>query len=203
MAIGPEEEIPAMAPGRAVTWAARLSRRAAPAGGDGDPTTASGPGTVTAWAELDEAADLLALAAVDVVGYASTSSAYAIGFEAEVAVVSRLSRRVGVPAAATCAGCVQALRVLGIERVALVHPPWFDVALNQLGALYYETQGFDVVSSASAALPRDPRCCSGTFFDRRVPPWGRQLVQHPARSSTPGSCFAGRPSPGWMTAPSG
>jgi hypothetical protein len=120
MAIGPEEEIPAMAPGRAVTWAARLSRRAAPAGGDGDPTTASGPGAVTAWAELDEAADLLALAAVDVVGYASTSSAYAIGFEAEVAVVSRLSRRVGVPAAATCAGCVQALRVLGIERVALV-----------------------------------------------------------------------------------
>jgi maleate isomerase len=140
MAIGPEEEIPAMASGRAITCVARLGAGAAPVGLD-----------------IDEAADLFALGAVDAIGYASTSSAYAIGFEAEVAVVSRLSRRVGVPVAATCASCVQALRVLGVGRVALVHPPWFDVGLNELGASYFEAEGFDVVSSASAALPRDPR----------------------------------------------
>ena len=138
MAIGPEEEIPAMAPGRVVTHVARLSARAA-------------------GADLDEAADLIGPAGVDVIGYASTSSAYAIGFEAEVAFVSSLSRRVDLPAAATCASCVQALRVLAVARVALVHPPWFDVALNELGRVYFESQGFDVVSSASAALPHDPR----------------------------------------------
>lgn len=96
------------------------------------------------------------------IGYASTSSAYASGLEAEVAVVSRLSRRLGVPVAATGASCVQALRVLRVARVALVHPPWFDVAPNELGAVYFETQGFDVVSSESAALPRDPNRIEAT-----------------------------------------
>ena len=139
-AIGPEVEIPAMARGRAITCVARLSARAASGGLD-----------------PDGAADLFALGAVDAIGYASTSSAYAMGFEAEVAMVSRVSRRVGVPVAATCASCVQALRVLGVGRVELVHPPWFDVALNELGAAYFEAQGFDVVSSASATLPCDPR----------------------------------------------
>jgi maleate isomerase len=140
VAIGPEEEIPAMAPGRVVACVARVLAGAAPVGRD-----------------LDEATDLFAVGAVDAIGYASTSSAYAIGFQAEAAVVSRLSRRVGVPVAATCASCVRALRVLEVERIALVHPPWFDVALNELGAAYFEAQGFDVVSSASSSLPRDPR----------------------------------------------
>jgi maleate isomerase len=140
MTIGPEEEIPAMAPGRAFACVTRLSALAAPVGGDADPTTESGLEEMTAGVDLEEAADLLRLAAVDVIGYASTSSAYEIGFEAEVAVASGLSRRVGVPAAATCASCVLALRALGVARVALVNPPWFDVALNELGAVYYETQ---------------------------------------------------------------
>jgi maleate isomerase len=155
--IGPEVEIPAMAPGRAFTRVARLSARAAPVGGDADATTAHGLEDLTAASDLEEAVDILRLAAVDVIGYASTSSAYEIGFEAEAAVVSGLSERVGVPVAATCASCAMALRVLGVERVALVHPPWFDIALNHLGGVYFEGQGFDVVSSASAALPRDPR----------------------------------------------
>jgi maleate isomerase len=156
-AAGPEEELPAMVPGRVVTCVARVTARAAPGGGDADLTTMAGLGTVAAWGELEESADLLGLAAVDVIGYASTSTAYVIGPDAEAALVARVSRRVGVPVAATCSSCVQALLVLGIARVALVHPPWFDVALNELGAFYFETQGFDVVSSASAALSRDPR----------------------------------------------
>jgi maleate isomerase len=43
-----------------------------------------------------------------------------------------------------------------VGRVALVHPPWFDDELNDLGALYFRGQGFDVVSSESADLPNDP-----------------------------------------------
>ena len=49
------------------------------------------------------------------------------------------------------------LRVLGVERIALVDPPWFDAELNELGAAYFRGQGFDVVSSASADLSQDPR----------------------------------------------
>jgi hypothetical protein len=35
--------------------------------------------------------------------------------------------------------------------------PWFDSELNELGAAYFRSQGFDIVSSASAELSRDPR----------------------------------------------
>jgi maleate isomerase len=106
---------------------------------------------------LDEAADLLGQGSVEVVAYASTSSAYAIGPDEERAVVSRLSHRIGAKVCATCASAVLALRVLGVERVALVHPPWFDAELNELGAAYFRSEGFDIVSSESATLAEDPR----------------------------------------------
>jgi maleate isomerase len=154
-ALGPEAELPAMAPGRVVTCVARSS--ADDAGAEARPTTPSGPRALTALPFLDEPAELLGQSALDVTVYASTSSGYALGLDTELAVVSRLSRRIGMPVVATCASAVRALRVLDIARVALVHPPWFDDELNELGAHYFEGQGFDVVSSGSAALPRDPR----------------------------------------------
>jgi maleate isomerase len=106
---------------------------------------------------LDEAAARFASEAFDAIAYASTSYAYAAGFAAETAMVSRLSRVVDVPVAATCASCVLALRALGIARVALVHPPWFSNNLNELGAAYFQSQGLDVVSSRCAELVNDPR----------------------------------------------
>jgi maleate isomerase len=52
---------------------------------------------------------------------------------------------------------VLALSALSVERVALVHPPWFDAEENELGTAYFRSQGFDVVLAASAGLPEDPR----------------------------------------------
>jgi maleate isomerase len=150
-AIGPEAEFAEMAPGRVVTCVARVS-----AGGrTGQPST-SELRALTA-SPLDEAAARLDGSSVDAIGYASTTSAYAIGFEAEEALVSRLAERLGTPVASTCAATVLVLRVLGTERVALVHPPWFGTAENELGTAYFQSQGFDVVSAASADLPDDPR----------------------------------------------
>jgi maleate isomerase len=145
-----------MAPGRVLTCVARVSSDAT-AVDAGVPTTLSGLRTLTAPRFLDAAADMLGRCAVDVIGYASTSSAYAIGFDAEAAVVSRLSRQVGIPVLATCASAVLALRVLDVERMALVDPPWFDDELNELGAAYFRSAGFDVASSTSAGITRDPR----------------------------------------------
>jgi maleate isomerase len=135
---GPEAELPAIAQGRIETSVVRL------AGAD-----AADP-------RLDQAAERLAAGGIDALGYASTSYAYAAGFADESAMVSRLSRRAGVPVAATCASAVLALRTLDIARLALVHPPWFDDALNDLGAAYFQSQGVHVVSSASADLSGDP-----------------------------------------------
>ena len=149
-AIGPEAEFPAMAPGRVITCVGRVS-----AGSGPTPITASGLRALTV-APLDEAAATLELGALDVIAYSSTSSAYAIGFDAEEALVSRLSRSIGIPVVATCTSAVLAMRTLEAKRVALVHPPWFDAELNDLGAAYFESTGFEIVSSASAALSRDP-----------------------------------------------
>jgi maleate isomerase len=136
-----------MAPGRVLTCVARVSA------GVGTPAALH---TLTAKSSLDETVEMLGQGSLDVIVYASTSSAYAIGFDAEGAVVSRLARRVGIPVLATCASAVRALRVLGVHRIALVDPPWFDAELNELGAAYFQSAGFAVLSSTSAAVSQDP-----------------------------------------------
>jgi maleate isomerase len=156
-AAGPEAEFAAMAPGRLVTAVVRVSTETAAASVTSGPPTPVVARVLTAPPVLDDAAGRLAAGSIDVIGYASTSSAYAIGFDDEVAMVSRLSRRTGIPVAATCASAVGAVRALEVERIALVSPPWFDDEVNRLGAAYFRSQGVHVVSSASADLPRDPR----------------------------------------------
>jgi maleate isomerase len=146
-----------MAPGRVVTCVARISSDGAAVGVGGTPTTLSELRALTAPPFLDAAADMLGRGPVDVIGYASTSSAYAIGFDSEAAVVSRLTQQVGIPVAATCASAVLALHLFDVERIALVAPPWFDPELNELGAAYFRSAGFDVASSTSAGITRDPR----------------------------------------------
>jgi maleate isomerase len=51
---------------------------------------------------------------------------------------------------------VGALRALDVERVALVHPPWFSPELNDSGADHFVAAGFGVVSPASATESPDP-----------------------------------------------
>jgi maleate isomerase len=150
-AVGPEEELPAMAPGRVLTCVARVSDDSAEG-----VNTPSGLRALATSPRLDEAAETLGHGSLDAIAYASTSTAYAIGFDRETDLASRLSGRVGLPAVAPCASAVLALRVLGADRIALVHPPWFDAEENQRGTAYFESQGFDVVFSESAALPDDP-----------------------------------------------
>lgn len=158
LAVGPEAEFPAMAPGRVMTRVARISPSGAAAVSGGETSTSrSDLRALTMPSLLDEAAKALAVSAIDVIGYASTSVAYAIGSDDETAMVSALSQRIGLPVVATCASAVLALRLLKIERIALVHPPWFDRELNELGASYFRSQGFHVVTSASAELSQDPR----------------------------------------------
>jgi maleate isomerase len=156
LAAGPEVELPEMASGRV---AARIARISAPgvvtsSGGTPQPT---GLRELAALRTLEEAAATFAPGSIDAIGLASTSSAYTLGFDAESAMVVQLSRRLGMPVASTCCSAVQALRMLDIERVALVHPPWFDDEINELGAAYFASQEFEVVMSTSAELPNDPR----------------------------------------------
>ena len=156
-AAGPEVELPDMAPGRVVT---RIARIEAP-GGDAltpgePPTSPSGLLALTVPSALDDAAAAFAGGSVDAIGYASTSTGYAIGPDAEAAMLERLSQRWSLPVAGTSLSAGAALRALDVGRVALVHPPWFDDELNNLGSMYFRSQGFDVVSSESADLANHP-----------------------------------------------
>jgi maleate isomerase len=164
IAPGPEEEFAAMAPAQLTTQVVRISA---------DPPTTPSPLRALAGSALDKAAQTFAVEPVDVVGYASTSTAYALGFDAEAALVSRLSELIGVPVASTCASAVRALQVLDVERVALVEPPWFTAELNELGVAYFQSRGFDVVSLGSAELSQDPRRIEPAdvveWTSRRVP----------------------------------
>jgi maleate isomerase len=158
---GPEVEFAAMAPGRLTVRVARITGTTDLVG-SGGPVSPAELGPLTTAPMLDRAAERLVTEPVDVIGYASTTSAYTTGFDAEMAMVLRLSQLTGRPVAATCASAVRALHVLQVERIALIGAPWFAPEFNELGAAYFADQGFDVVSSASAGLSHDPRAVEPT-----------------------------------------
>lgn len=81
--------------------------------------------------------------------YAYTSSSYALGVEADDALRVRLETHTrGIPVVLTAPAASEALRILGVHRVALIHPPWFTDDVNEKGSGYFRAQGFEVVSCA-------------------------------------------------------
>jgi maleate isomerase len=93
---------------------------------------------------------------VQAIAYASTSTAYVLGHRDERELISRLADRWDVPVCSTSASVVDALRSLGAERLAIVHPPWFGEECNALGAAYFREQGFSVSGADLAGVSDDP-----------------------------------------------
>lgn len=129
----PESELTAMAPRGVSIHASRVRRNK----------------TAAAFAEpphVDEAAERLIELAPGAVLFAYTSSSYALGAGADDPTRARLEARLrGIPVVMTCPAAVDALRVLQVTRVALLHPPWFNDEVNAKGQEYFRGHGFDVV----------------------------------------------------------
>jgi maleate isomerase len=153
--IGPEAEFPEMAPGRLATRVERVTS-GRKASGDVGPVSATALRAATDPPLLERAARRLVADGVDVIGYASTTSAYVIGFDAESAIVSTLSQLTGLPVVSGCAAAVLALRLLEVDRVALIGAPWFSPETNEAATDYFREQEIEVVSSVSAKLSLDP-----------------------------------------------
>jgi maleate isomerase len=152
---GPEVELPELAPGRVTVVVARV--RPAGAGGSWTPpTSAAGLRALADRSTVDRAAAPFRTGSVDVVAYASTTSGYALGPDGEAALVADLGRSCGVPAVGSGPAAVAALRGCGARRVALVHPPWFDDEIDELGVRYFGDQGFTVSLHKAVDLPDDP-----------------------------------------------
>jgi maleate isomerase len=160
--VGPESELQAMAPEGVRIHAARVPFAAMAPGGAMDPTIAHAP--VRAFAappHVDDAAERLAAAPVQAIGFGFTSSAYLIGAREEAAMLARLETRTrGIPVVATCSSAIEALKLMGADKLALLDPPWFDPTLNAAGKAYYEAAGFEVVFCRPCDLPSDQKAIS-------------------------------------------
>jgi len=156
-ASGPEAEIPEMASATLDVLVARVSRR-----GDTSVTLPKPPSaaahlrTLATPSALRPAVASLREASVDVIAYASTTSGYAIGHAAEINLIRRLRRIAGVPVVTSGLAAAQALKTFGVRRVALVHPPWFEEEMADLGARYFRDQEIDVVTLTATPLPKHP-----------------------------------------------
>lgn len=130
----PESELWAMAPRGVSLHVARVPR-----GGPGPRAFAEPP-------LVDEAVDRLVALAPRAILFGYTSSSYALGAEGERQARARLEQGAkGVPVIPTCQAAAAALRLLGVKRLSLVHPPWFSEEANAQGAAYWREAGFDVV----------------------------------------------------------
>jgi maleate isomerase len=145
---GAEWELPLLAPGLVSTTVSRIR-----AGGLGE---AAGLRDMAGDDVVDEAVSAFPPGSADVLAYASTSTAYVLGHDAETRLVDRISRQWTVPACSASMSAVEALRSLDVARVALVHPPWFGAELGDLGVAYFRGQGLTVVGSFVADVPDDP-----------------------------------------------
>ncbi len=157
-AAGPEVELPAMTRGRVATI---VSRTGPPPGAAQTPSRM--PPTAHAYLRastetdaLDRAATTFMRTTLSAIVHASTTTGYLIGRHEEAELVEHLTQRFGLPAVASCAAVVAALRAHQLERVQLVHPPWFDRELGQLGEKYFRDQGFDTVLTTAVGLPENP-----------------------------------------------
>ncbi len=89
------------------------------------------------------AAELLADAKVDVIGWSGTSSGW-LGFEADRRLVERITERTGIPATTAVLALNELLALRGITRLALVTPYTADV--QQRIVENYRAIGIDVVA---------------------------------------------------------
>jgi maleate isomerase len=171
-AAGPEVELPAMTLGRLSTVVHRTGSHPETAQRT-PPRAHAGLHASTEPAALDRAAATFTDRTLDAVAHASTTTGYVIGGREEAALVDRLSQRFDVPAVASCAAVVAALRTHGVGQVQLVHPPWFDDDLDELGAAYFRSQGFEAVATKAVDLPDDP----ARVDPQRVIDWVEQHVE--------------------------
>lgn len=144
-----------MLPPGVTLHATRLHFAAMRPGGEMDPKIPHTP--VRSFVEpphVDDAVELLAASPLDVIATGFTSSAYKHGPEGEHALLERLAKRSrGIPLVSTCLAATRGLRALGVNRLALVNPPWFDDKLDAQGAEFFTAQGFEVVHHSPCGLP--------------------------------------------------
>ena len=143
----PESEMWAMAPPGISIHASRVPYASLPPG-DRTRAFAEPP-------RIDTAVELLAGLTPHVIVYAYTGTSYLLGADADEALRARLEKRAeGIPVVLTARAASEALGLLRVRRLALIHPPWFSEELNAAGKEYFAARGIEVVYCARMAPAR-------------------------------------------------
>jgi maleate isomerase len=171
-AAGPEVEIPDVSHGNVSVMLNRVS----PAERSGEASWSGAPSVrslrdLASPRVLDESAQGFRSESVDAVAHASTTTGYVLGARFELVMLERLSDRCGVPAVGSSRAAVEALRADDAHRLVLVHPPWFDAEIDELGVEYFRGQGFGVSMVKAHGLPAVP----GKASPRQIVDW---VIRH-------------------------
>jgi maleate cis-trans isomerase len=122
----------------------------------------------------DEPTALLAALPMQAIVFAFTTTGYILGSDEEQMLKARLEKRSnGIPVLLQCHAAVAAFRALEVERIALIHPPWFADDQQQRGIKYFRDQGFDVVYANQMRLRVYPSRKPQTRYaslPRSIPP---------------------------------
>lgn len=137
----PESEIAAMAPPGVSVHASRIPRRPEARG------YAEAP-------HADTAVDRLTELAPPVILFGYSSSSYVIERHEEESLRTRLQKVPGTTVILPTLAAVAALRALGIQHIAIMHPPWFSADMNAKGERYYRGHGLEVVRCERMAPAR-------------------------------------------------
>jgi maleate isomerase len=97
-------------------------------------------------ASLDDTTRLMAMISPQVIVIAHTATSYTLGREGEAALMGRLEGTSGTRFVTAFGGVVEALRFLGVQRVAYATP--YDQELTERGRGHLASHGFDVVGMA-------------------------------------------------------
>ncbi|PZP28634.1 MAG: maleate cis-trans isomerase [Kocuria rhizophila] len=148
--IGPEAETQAMLTGtRATIHGARVDFSPMHPGGTIDEKITHDPVLQFIAPEvIDRTVESLSSSPLDAIGLAFTSSSFKIGAVREQELLTRLSAvSHGTRLNTTGTAATAAIQKLGLQKVAIMAPSWFDNELCQAGENYFREQGLDVISA--------------------------------------------------------
>lgn len=100
------------------------------------------------FAQYESTLSQFANAPLEAVAYGCTGASYIAGREREYETLQRIEQRRGVAAITAASAVVDALKLLGVNRLALSSP--YPRALTEISIHYWESHGFSVVSHATA-----------------------------------------------------
>jgi maleate isomerase len=94
----------------------------------------------------ENATDLLARLPLQAIIYAWTVGSYILGTTREEELVHRVRRHSrGIPVLMSAPAAAAGFRALEVERIALIHGPFFTDDFDEKGVAYFQERGFDVV----------------------------------------------------------